>query len=577
MGILSGSSNLLQNGNYQTWSRGTQFVSPNNHEQTVDGWVTNRDGDARFTVSRDDSLPDGSYVRIAVTEAEDTHILDFYQPIADPDAYRGQQLTFTVRLRASKPGVCQAIINDDSGTAVSKPNQGTDWETLTVKKEVGSGNLTYLNAALRIKADDKPVVSIAKSMASLRGLNAVSHLFSAPLRQLPSQYRAGYRNLNRSTGFALDILVCMLVLGSWLRIASPQNATSYQTQLSTIGLLLTMYLWANSWENYVVVYSLWFLFVFIVMHLFNKPVRVVILSGAYILSVYYFRRRFGSPWDSLLYVGTLQIQYMRGIDIVATDVDKQKSFGKRALMFLSYVGVPVNVNSFYYVRYKDWISHVESFSSLASTAERAGKMLERLLIIGLSIFLLVSLQGTIYGLVMRYLSNNVIVLRLVGTVIALLAYWPLLNNLLFLGADYIGSPGIELSNKPILTTSPIDYWRRQQLGIATFFREQVYENTWGGKDRSRYRNLFYTFTLIGLWHGLTLPWAIWGILWGVIIMLNRYYRQNIRQFIVRPFTRLSVPYAYSILCWGLTILMLAVLQMIVEMHPLLLGYIRSLT
>ncbi len=160
---------------------------------------------------------------------------------------------------------------------------------------------------------------------------------------------------------------------------------------------------------------------------------------------------------------------------------------------------------------------------------------------------------------------NTFFISFLYTVIALLASWPLLNNLLFLGSNWIGTPGIELCNKPVLVSSPIDYWRRQQLGIATFFREKIYENTWGNQERSRYRNLFYTFVFVGMWHGLTYQWAVWGIIWGIVMIINRYYRQNFRHFIVKLFDK--VPWVYGTLCWILTISMLIILQMIVNRDP----------
>lgn len=216
------------------------------------------------------------------------------------------------------------------------------------------------------------------------------------------------------------------------------------------------------------------------------------------------------------------------------------------------------------VRYKDWLSHIESFRGVPKVKERYDILGKRLIKITLSASILL-LQDKVLDLMRCYISGNMVFMAFGSVVIALLAWWPLVNNLLFLGSDWIASPGIELCNKPVLLSSPIDYWRRQQLGVATFFRENVYNNTWGGGERSRYRNLFYTFALIGLWHGLTFQWAVWGILWGVVMVLNRYYRQHWRGSVINRLGKTRWVYHGS--CWILTILLLILFQLILHRDP----------
>jgi hypothetical protein len=180
----------------------------------------------------------------------------------------------------------------------------------------------------------------------------------------------------------------------------------------------------------------------------------------------------------------------------------------------------------------------------------------------------------VFKLFTARISQNNLVISIAGTVFILLIFWPLLNHILFLGANWLNTPGIELCRTPILTTSPIDFWRRQQLGIATFFREKVYNETWGGERPPKYRNLIYTFVLIGLWHALTYQWAVWGVLWGIVMVVNRFYRQTLKPHVIRVVN--PVPWCYSIVCWSITILILTMLNAVTVRDPILPNFITQL-
>jgi hypothetical protein len=156
--------NLLENGSFEVWTRGITFDSPKNTEITVDHWATNSDGKPSFVISREEKkeyIVSGKHsVKIELKGSNGSNIIDFYQPIKDRDFYKGKKLVFSAKVRCSKPEACQVIMNDDSGTTASKFNTGTDWETLSATKTVSSDNLTYLNFAIRIRADIQSIVYI---------------------------------------------------------------------------------------------------------------------------------------------------------------------------------------------------------------------------------------------------------------------------------------------------------------------------------------------------------------------------------------------------------------------------------
>ncbi len=156
--------NLLENNGFEVWTMGIIFDSPKNTEITVDQWATNSDEKPSFVISREEKkenvVSEKYSVKIEVKGGNGSNIIDFYQPIKDRELYKGKKLAFSAKVRCSVPGACQVIMNDDSGTTASKFNAGTDWETLTGTKTVGTEKITYLNFAIRIKTDTPSVVYV---------------------------------------------------------------------------------------------------------------------------------------------------------------------------------------------------------------------------------------------------------------------------------------------------------------------------------------------------------------------------------------------------------------------------------
>jgi alginate O-acetyltransferase complex protein AlgI len=88
--------------------------------------------------------------------------------------------------------------------------------------------------------------------------------------------------------------------------------------------------------------------------------------------------------------------------------------------------------------------------------------------------------------------------------------------------------GIELMEnfrQPYLASSPSDFWRRWHISLSTWLRDYVYIPL-GGSRRSVTRNsanLLITFTLSGLWHGASWNFVLWGVYWGVLILIERFF------------------------------------------------------
>lgn len=77
-------------------------------------------------------------------------------------------------------------------------------------------------------------------------------------------------------------------------------------------------------------------------------------------------------------------------------------------------------------------------------------------------------------------------------------------------------------NYPYVAQSISDFWRRWHITLGTWFREYVFyplerrRFKWAGQQI----NLMLVFLLTGLWHGFTLPFIVWGLLYGVAIAIE---------------------------------------------------------
>lgn len=102
-------------------------------------------------------------------------------------------------------------------------------------------------------------------------------------------------------------------------------------------------------------------------------------------------------------------------------------------------------------------------------------------------------------------------------------------------------------NHPYTCTSMTDFWRRWHMSLGSFFRDYVYIPM-GGNRRHQALNILTVWFLTGMWHGASWNFIIWGLYFGLIIMIEKY-----------TLLRWNVPkiglYVYSvfliIIGWGL--------------------------
>jgi D-alanyl-lipoteichoic acid acyltransferase DltB (MBOAT superfamily) len=85
-------------------------------------------------------------------------------------------------------------------------------------------------------------------------------------------------------------------------------------------------------------------------------------------------------------------------------------------------------------------------------------------------------------------------------------------------------------NRPFHSTSMTEFWRRWHMSLMSWFRDYVYIPLGGnrvGKWRWYY-NIFFTFTLSGLWHGAGWGYVLWGSLNGCYLIISDWTK-NLRE------------------------------------------------
>lgn len=81
-------------------------------------------------------------------------------------------------------------------------------------------------------------------------------------------------------------------------------------------------------------------------------------------------------------------------------------------------------------------------------------------------------------------------------------------------------------NYPYTAKNAGDFWRRWHISLGTFFRDYVYIPL-GGNKQKFIRNLLIVWILTGLWHGASWNFILWGLFWGILILLERLFLQKI--------------------------------------------------
>ena len=77
-------------------------------------------------------------------------------------------------------------------------------------------------------------------------------------------------------------------------------------------------------------------------------------------------------------------------------------------------------------------------------------------------------------------------------------------------------------NYPYISKSVTEFWRRWHISLSSFFRDYVYIPM-GGNRRHQMLNIATVWLLTGLWHGASWNFVLWGVYYGVLLIIEKCF------------------------------------------------------
>ena len=99
---------------------------------------------------------------------------------------------------------------------------------------------------------------------------------------------------------------------------------------------------------------------------------------------------------------------------------------------------------------------------------------------------------------------------------------------------------LENFNYPNIAKSITDFWRRWLISLSSWFRDYIYIPL-GGNRVSKIkwlRNILVVWLLTGIWHGAEWNFLIWGLYFGIILLLEKFVFGKLLEKIPSIFSRL---------------------------------------
>lgn len=90
---------------------------------------------------------------------------------------------------------------------------------------------------------------------------------------------------------------------------------------------------------------------------------------------------------------------------------------------------------------------------------------------------------------------------------------------------FFGFHFLENFNYPLFATSITDFWRKWHISLSSWFKDYVYIPL-GGSRVGKYRHLFnimLVWMLTGFWHGADWNFVLWGLYFGIILIIEKYF------------------------------------------------------
>lgn len=208
------------------------------------------------------------------------------------------------------------------------------------------------------------------------------------------------------------------------------------------------------------------------------------------------------------------------IDVYRNDAPVQKNiitFGTYVALFPQLIAGPI-------VRYKDIAYQLDHRKETLSNFTKG----VRLFCIGLAKKVLIANQ---MGLMWDQIRESGEVNGWLGSLIGIIGYtfqiyfdFSGYSDMACGLGNMFGFEFLKNFDYPYVSKSITEFWRRWHISLGTWFREYVYIPL-GGNRKGVFRqiiNLLIVWFLTGFWHGASYNFILWGLFYGVILIIEKF-------------------------------------------------------
>lgn len=105
---------------------------------------------------------------------------------------------------------------------------------------------------------------------------------------------------------------------------------------------------------------------------------------------------------------------------------------------------------------------------------------------------------------------------------------------------------------PYISKSITEFWRRWHISLSTWFKEYVYIPLGGNRKgvKRQVLNLIIVWGLTGLWHGASWNFLLWGLYYGVLLILEKFVLKKLLDKLPSAIQHLYTIFIF-IIGWGL--------------------------
>lgn len=119
-------------------------------------------------------------------------------------------------------------------------------------------------------------------------------------------------------------------------------------------------------------------------------------------------------------------------------------------------------------------------------------------------------------------------------------------------AQLLGFKLMNNFNYPFISSSFNEFWKRWHISLSQWIRDYVFFPLGGTKGNSitTIRNILITFFIIGIWHGASINYILWGILSGLLLIsefiLNKFLIKGVEW--IKKIKVLKIGLVFSLFC-----------------------------